>query len=170
MNFPVLVGSLLLLTGTQVSAHIKQEYVLPLRGCGTFCRVETEQLTYPAVMDDGWVKVKVIQRLFLTYKDKNGDWKSRPCSLSRDRCGPPESVVWLFADCAREKFASSSNPDRSNALEKSVFYTEGKLAGIPRHGTVAQNLFAQWVKLCHGKSLEGMELYRREMQKVVDSF
>ena len=161
MNLPVLVGSLLLVTGTQVSAQVKQDHVLPVFGCGTGCRVETEQLTYPETMDDGWTKVKVIERVFTTYRDEKGVWRSRPCSVDEDRCGPPVKEIWFFADCAGEKFVASSNPDRLNALEQDVFHTEGYLAGTPKHGTVSGNLFAKWVKLCHGDSMEGVELRRR---------
>ena len=52
---------LFLLTGVMNPLTVPQEHVLPVFGCGTGCRVETEQLSLPEVMDDGWIKVKVRQ-------------------------------------------------------------------------------------------------------------
>ncbi len=110
MNLPVLVGSLLLLTGTQVSAHIKQDHVLPVFGCGTGCSVETEQLTYPEIMDDGWIRIKVIQRAWIRILMKNGQHKE--ISGAEGGYGP-DAVLWLFADCAGERFGVSATNNRS---------------------------------------------------------
>ncbi len=170
MNFPVLVGSLLSLTGTQVSAQVKQEHVLPVFGCGTSCRVETEQLNYPETMDDGWIRIKVIQRTWINSKDENGVYRTRLCRGVEDRCGPAESEIWLFADCAGEKFATSSNADRSDSWEQDVFYREGDWKGQPKFQTVHGNPFMRWAKLCPAESAEGREYIRQSYQKLFDSF
>ena len=53
---------LFLLLITPAGLTVPQEHVLPVFGCGTGCRVETEQLSLPEEMPDGWIKVKVRQR------------------------------------------------------------------------------------------------------------
>ena len=157
MNFPVLVGSLLLLTGTQVSAQVKQDHVLPVFGCGTTCRVETEQLSYPEIMDDGWIRIKVIQRPRIQILMKDGKYKE----VTGDGNGMgPDAVLWLFADCAGQRFGISRTPNRSDGRDVDVFYREGDAAGEPIHQTVAGNPFMRWAKLCPAESKEGLEWIR----------
>ena len=47
------------------------------------------------------------------------------------RAGPPVQDLWLFADCSGERFATSMNPDRSDAWEQSVFHEEGTGRALP---------------------------------------
>ncbi len=157
MNLPVLVGSLLLLTGTQVSAHIKQDHVLPVFGCGTTCRVETEQLSYPEIMDDGWIRIKVIQRPRIQILMKDGKYKE---VTGDGNAMGPDAVLWLFADCAGERFGISRTPNRSDGRDVDVFYREGDAAGEPIHQTVAGNPFMRWAKLCPAEAKEGLEWIR----------
>ncbi len=157
MNFPVLVGSLLLLTGTQVPLQVKQDHVLPVFGCGTGCSVETEQLTYPEIMDDGWIRIKVIQRAWIRILMKNGQHKE--ISGAEGGYGP-DAVLWLFADCAGERFGISRTPNRSDGRDVDVFYREGDAAGEPIHQTVAGNPFMRWAKLCPAEAKEGLEWIR----------
>ncbi len=167
MNFLVQVGSLLLLTGTQVSAHIKQDHVLPVFGCGTGCRVETEQLSNPEIMDDGWIRVKVIQRVWVSYPNKKGVMRVVLCTEPESRCTPVQKK-WLFADCAGKQFASGSNADRSDASTEDIFYREGPLAGEPKYQSVAGNPFMKWAKLCPVESAEEMDFFKDFPQKFFD--
>ena len=48
--------ALLLITGTLAPIAIPQDSVLPVYGCGASCRIETEQLSLPEQMDDGWIR------------------------------------------------------------------------------------------------------------------
>jgi len=115
-------------------------------------------------MEDGGIRVKVKQSIWISYRDENGVWKYMMCRGIEDRGGPPVKEIWLFTDCAGEKFASNFNSDISNTLEQDVFHREGRLAGRPKHGSAAGNLFKKWVKLCNGESLEGKELIRKGIQ------
>ena len=146
--------SLLLLVAAQ--DPVPQEHVLPVFGCGTSCRVETEQLSPPEKMPDGWLRIKVRQRTWV----QNCDWKSTPVKCvdepASGRAGPPAIDLWLFADCQGERFATSKNPDRSNAWEQDVFYRDGASAGKPKFQTVAGNPFMRWAKLCPAEAEEGM--------------
>ena len=167
MNLPVLLGSLLLLAGTQVSAQVKQDHVLPDSGCGSGCRIETEQLTYPEVMDDGWVRINVIQRVWVSYPDKKGVMRVVLCTEPASRCTPVQNI-WLFADCAGKQFASGSNPDRSDASVEDIFHKEGTLAGEPKYRSVSGNPFMKWAKLCPVESAEEMDFFKDFPQKFFD--
>ena len=148
---------LLLLTTTSVLT-VTQEHVLPVFGCGTGCRVETEQLSLPQRMPDGWLRVKVRQRTWV----QKCDWKTTPIQCvdepASGRAGPPVQELWLFAHCKEERFATSKNPDRINAWEQDVFYREGPSAGEPKFQTVVGNPFMRWAKLCPLEGIKGMKL------------
>ena len=62
---------LFLLLSSPQGLSMPQEHVLPVFGCGTGCRVETEQLSLPERMPDGWLRVKVRQRTWV----QNCDWE-----------------------------------------------------------------------------------------------
>ena len=139
---------------------VPQDHVLPVFGCGTGCRVETEQLSMPERMPDGWLRVRVRQRRWI----QNCDWTSTPVKCvdepASGRAGPPVKELWLFADCKGERFATSNNPDRSDAWEQDVFYREGTSAGEPKFQTVAGNPFMRWAKLCPAEAVEGQQQIR----------
>ena len=147
---------LLLLVTTSTGLNVPQEHVLPVFGCGTGCRVETEQLSLPERMPDGWLRVRVRQRTWV----QNCDWKSMPVKCvdepASGRAGPPVIDLWLFADCAGERFATSKNPYRTDSWEQDVFYRDGYVAGQPKFQTVAGNPFMRWAKLCPAEAEEGM--------------
>ena len=149
---------LLLITPQALSAP--QDHVLPVFGCGTRCRVETEQLSLPERMPDGWLRVKVRQRTWV----QNCDWKTTPVRCvdepASGRAGLPVQELWLFADCKDERFATSKNPHRSDAWEQDVFYREGASAGEPKFQTVAGNPFMRWAKLCPAEAVEGQKQIR----------
>ena len=114
-----LLLSLVLSTPHVIS--VPQDHVLPVFGCGTGCRVETEQLALPERMPDGWWRVKVRQRTWI----QKCDWDTTPLECvdepASGRAGPPVQDLWLFADCKGERFATSKSPDRSDAWEQSVY-------------------------------------------------
>ena len=149
-----------LVLNTPQGLSILQEHVLPVFGCGTGCRVETEQLSLPEQMPDGWLRVKVRQRTWV----QNCDWKSTPVTCfdepASGRAGPPVQDLWLFADCKGERFATSKNPDRTDAWEQDVFYRDGASAGEPKFQTVAGNPFMRWAKLCPAEAEEGLQQIR----------
>ena len=149
-----------LLLSTPQGLSVPQEHVLPVFGCGTGCRVETEQLSLPQRMPDGWLRVKVRQRTWV----QKCDWETTPIQCveapASGRAGPPVQDLWLFADCSGERFATSKNPDRSNAWEQSVFHEEGDWKGTPKFQTYAGNPFARWAKLCPVEAVEGQQQIR----------
>jgi len=146
-----------LVVGAISTQPIPQNSVLPVFGCGTGCRVETEQLSLPEQMHDGWIRVKVKQRTWI----QRCDWDTTPLKCvdepASGRAGPPVQTLWLFADCKGERFAASKNPERTNAWEQDVFYREGPSAGGPKFQTVAGNPFMRWAKLCPAEAEEGMK-------------
>ena len=146
---------------------VPQEHVLAVFGCGTGCRVETEQLSLPQRMPDGWLRVKVRQRTWI----QKCDWSTTPLECfdepSSGRAGPPVQDLWLFADCKGERFATSKNSDRSDAWEQDVFYREGPSAGEPKFQTVAGNPFMRWAKLCPA---EGKRLIQKQQQSLREFF
>ena len=146
---------LLLITGTLAPIAIPQDSVLPVYGCGASCRIETEQLSLPEQMDDGWIRLKVRRRTWIN----RCNWETRECidEPASGRAGPPVADVWLFADCTGERFASSSHADRSDAWEQSVFLEDGS----PRFQTVYGNPFMQWAKLCPSEAVDGLTFIRR---------
>ena len=148
--------SLLLLVAAQ--DPVPQEHVLPVFGCGISCRVETEQLSPPEQMPDGWLRIKVRQRTWV----QNCNWKTKKCvdEPASGRAGPPVQDLWLFADCKGERFATSKNPDRTDAWEQDVFYRDGASAGEPKFQTVAGNPFMRWAKLCPAEAEEGLQQIR----------
>ena len=148
--------SLLLLVAAQ--DPVPQEHVLPVFGCGISCRVETEQLSPPEQMPDGWLRIKVRQRTWV----KNCNWKTKKCvdEPASGRAGPPVQDLWLFADCKGERFATSKNPDRTDAWEQDVFYRDGASAGEPKFQTVAGNPFMRWAKLCPAEAEEEQKQIR----------
>ena len=151
---------LLLLLMTLQGPPVPQDHVLPVFGCGTDCRVETEQLSLPEQMLDGWLRVKVRQRTWV----RNCNWETTPVECvdepASGRAGPPVQDLWLFANCPRERFATSRNRDRSDAWEQDVFYREGPSAGEPKFQTVAGNPFMRWAKLCPAEAVEGQQKIR----------
>ena len=149
------MNALLLVAGALAPIAIPQDSVLPVYGCGTGCRVETEQLSLPEQMDDGWIRLKVRRRTWIN----KCDWETKECidEPASGRAGPPVADVWLFADCKGEQFASSSHADRSDAWEQSVFLEDGS----PRFQTVYGNPFMQWAKLCPSEAVDGLTFIRR---------
>ncbi len=149
-----------LVLSTPQGLSVPQEHVLPVFGCGTGCRVETEQLSLPEQMPDGWLRVKVRQRRWV----QKCDWETSPMKCvdepASGRAGPPVQDLWLFANCSGERFANSKNPDRTNSWEQDVFYREGPSAGEPKFQTVAGNPFMQWAKLCPAEAVEGQQQIR----------
>ena len=149
-----------LLLSTPQGLFVSQEHVLPVFGCGTGCRVETEQLSLPERMPDGWLRVKVRQRTWV----QRCNWKTTPIQCvdepASGRAGPPVQDLWLFADCPGERFATSKNPDRTDSWEQDVFYREGASAGEPKFQTVAGNPFMRWAKLCPAKAVDGQQQIR----------
>jgi len=150
----------LMLVTPSTGPTLPQEHVLPVFGCGTGCRVETEQLSLPERMPDGWLRVKVRQRTWV----QNCDWKSTPVTCvdkpASGRAGPPVQDLWLFADCKGERFATSKNPDRTNSWEQDVFYRKEPSEGEPKFQTVAGNPFMRWAKLCPAEAVEGEQQIR----------
>ena len=161
----MLSSLVLLVLSTATPSSVPQEHVLPVFGCGTGCRVETEQLSRPQRMSDGWWRVKVRQRRWV----QNCDWKSTPVTCvdepASGRAGPPVQDLWLFADCRGERFATSKNPDRSDAWEQDVFYRDGASAGEPKFQTVAGNPFMRWAKLCPAEAEEGNQKIRERFKR-----
>ena len=151
---------LFLLLTTTTSLTMPQEHVLPVFGCGTGCRVETEQLSLPQRMPDGWLRVKVRQRTWV----QECDWKSTPVTCvdepASGRAGPPVQDLWLFANCSEERFATSKYPDRRNSWEQSVFHEKGDFKGTPKFQTYAGNPFMRWAKLCPAEAVEGQQQIR----------
>ena len=149
-----------LVLSTPQGLSVPQEHVLPVFGCGTGCRVETEQLSLPEQMPDGWLRVKVRQRRWV----QKCDWGTSPMKCvdepASGRAGPPVQDLWLFADCKGERFATSKNRDRTNSWEQDVFYREGPSAGEPKFQTVAGNPFMRWAKLCPAEAVEGQQQIR----------
>ena len=149
-----LLLSLVLSTPHVIS--VPQDHVLPVFGCGTGCRVETEQLALPQRMPDGWWRVKVRQSTWI----QRCDWDTTPLEcvdeLWEGRT-PPIKDLWLFADCPGKRFASSRNPDRSDAWEQSVFHEEGDWKGTPKFQTVYAAPFLRWAKLCPAEAVEGKQ-------------
>ena len=157
-----LLLSLVLSTPHVVS--VPQDHVLPVFGCGTGCRVETEQLALPERMPDGWWRVKVRQSTWI----QKCDWKTSHLACvdepASGRAGPPIQERWLFANCPRERFATSKNQDRSNTWEQDVFYREGEFSGYPKYQTVHGNPFMRWVKLCPLESRKEKRLIQKQQQ------
>lgn len=149
-----------LMLGAISPQAVPQEHVLPVFGCGTGCRVETEQLSLPQRMQDGWLRVKVRQRTWI----QRCDWNTTPLECvdepASGRAGPPVQTLWLFADCNGERFATSKNPDRSDAWEQSVYYEEGEWKGTPKYQTVSGNPFMRWAKLCPFEARKGQQQIR----------
>ena len=149
-----LLLSLVLSTPHVIS--VPQDHVLPVFGCGTGCRVETEQLALPERMPDGWWRVKVRQSTWI----QRCDWDTTPLEcvdeLWEGRT-PPIKDLWLFADCPGKRFASSRNPDRSDAWEQSVFHEEGAWKGTPKFQSVYAAPFLRWAKLCPAEAVEGKQ-------------
>ena len=157
---------LLLVAGALAPIAIPQDSVLPVYGCGTGCRVETEQLSLPERMDDGWIRLKVRRRTWIN----RCDWETKECvdEPASGRVGPPVADVWLFADCAGERFATSLLPTRSDAWEQDVFYREGPSAGEPKFQTVHGNPFMQWAKLCPAEAVEGERKIRDGFRRILE--
>ena len=151
----------LLLTSSP-ALPVPQDSVLPVYGCGTSCRVETEQLSLPERMPDGWIRVKVRKRRWVN----TCDWETKQCTdqPASGRAGPAEQDLWLFADCSGARFASSSKADRSAAWEQNVFYEEGEWKGTPKFQTVHGNPFMQWGKLCPAEADEGMHWIQNQFR------
>ena len=139
-------AALVLLLITPLGPAVPQDNVLPVFGCGTGCRVETEQLSLPERMPDGWLRIKVRQRTWV----QNCDWTATPVTCvdepASGRAGPPVQDLWLFADCACERFATSLQPTRSNAWEQDVFY------GIGSFDTMDQHVFIESMTKSRSKS------------------
>jgi len=162
-----LLLSLVLSTPHVIS--VPQDHVLPVFGCGTGCRVETEQLALPERMPDGWWRVKVRQSTWI----QRCDWDTTPLEcvdeLWEGRT-PPIKDLWLFADCPGKRFASSRNPDRSDAWEQSVFHEEGDWKGTPKFQTVYAAPFLRWAKLCPAEAVEGKQQIKDMFRSLRKSF
>ena len=161
---------LLLLVGIPQAVATTQQHVLPVFGCGSGCRVETEQLSLPERMPDGWWRVKVRQRTWV----QKCDWETTPLQCvdepASGRAGVPVQDLWLFAECNRERFAVSQNPQRKDAWEQDVFYREGEFAGYPKYQTVHGNPFMRWAKLCPMEAREGERLIHQQQQSFREFF
>ena len=159
-----------LVLSTPQGLSIPQQHVLPVFGCGTGCRVETEQLSLPEQMPDGWLRVKVRQRTWV----QNCVWETTPLKCvdepASGRAGPPVQDLWLFADCSGARFATSKNPDRSDAWEQDVYYREGEWNGTPKYQTVHGNPFMRWAKLCPLEAKKGERIIKKQQQSFRDFF
>ena len=162
-----LLLSLVLSTPHVIS--VPQDHVLPVFGCGTGCRVETEQLALPERMPDGWWRVKVRQSTWI----QRCDWDTTPLEcvdeLWEGRTSPIKDL-WLFADCPGKRFASSKNPDRSDAWEQSVFHEEGAWKGTPKFQSVYAAPFLRWAKLCPAEAVEGQQQIKDMFRSLRKSF
>ena len=157
--------------GPAVPIHVPQDHVLPVYGCGTGCRVETEQISLPEVMDDGWIRLNVIQKTWINQCDwDNSDLETRHCwdEPASGRGEPPVQRLWLFADCPGGRFATSWNSDRSDSREQHVFHEDGKWKGDPKFQTVYGNPFMRWAKLCPKEAEEGMQYIDQFFQRFSD--
>ena len=103
------------------------------------------------------------------------DYYTKECrdETASGRAGTPVIDLWLFANCAGERFATSKNPDRSDAWEQDVFYREGDVTGQPKFQTVVGNPFMRWAKLCPAEAEEGMrfiqgsfDCFRKALEEV----
>ena len=155
---------LLLFLATTQALAVTQENVLPIFGCGTGCRVETEQLSLPNRMPDGWLKVKVRQRTWIQKCDRETTPMECVDEPASGRAGPPVQDLWLFANCSDERFAVSKNPDRRDAWEQDVFYRKGVFSGYPKYGSVHGNPFMRWAKLCPLEARRGWRLIQKQRQ------
>ena len=121
-------------------------------------------------MPDGWLRVKIRQRIWV----QKCDWKTTQIQCvdapASGRAGRPVVDLWLFADCKGEWFATSDNPDRSDAWEQDVFYGEGDWAGEPKFQTVHGNPFMRWAKLCPAEAVEGQKQIRDIFRGFRDAF
>ena len=107
----ILLGSILDINGLE-PVQIPQDHVVPIIGCGTGCRIETEQTTLPEIMDDGWIRLNVIQETWInrcqwenTHMNTGHCWDEAASGMAE----PPVQHLWLFADCPGERFATSKN-------------------------------------------------------------
>ena len=159
---------LLVLLNVLSSIPVPQEHVLPVFGCGTGCRVETEQLSLPQQMADGWIKVKVRQRIWITKCDWNKTRLKCVDEPASGRAGPPVQDLWLFADCSGGHFSSSLNSDRSQSWGQSVFYEEaGEWNKKPKFGTVHGNPFMRWAKLCPTEGLKDLKICTHRCREIL---
>ena len=114
---------LFLLLITPAGLTVPQEHVLPVFGCGTGCRVETEQLSLPEQMPDGWIKVKVRQRTWIT----RCDWSTTPLECIAEPASGSRSTssgTLVICQLLWEKFATSKTQteamlgNRMSSIEK----------------------------------------------------
>lgn len=113
--------------------------VLSVMGCGTGCRVVTEQLGPPIRMNDGWVKVRVSRTQTMV------DAKNRQLSSWRNHALPSRQTIWLFANCRDNRFGSGFSSDYRNVTVENIYYNSGD----PKSSTAGGNLFEQHTKLCN---------------------
>ena len=101
-----LLLSLVLSTPHVIS--VPQDHVLPVFGCGTGCRVETEQLALPERMPDGWWRVKVRQSTWI----QRCDWDTTHLSASTNygKAGLPLSRT---SGCSLTALESGLPPART---------------------------------------------------------
>ncbi len=156
--------AILLFVSVLFPITVPQDSVLPVYGCGTSCRIETEQLSLPKKMDDGWIRLKVRRRTWIN--KCNHETKKCVDEPASVRTGSSSIDLWLFADCERSLFAVSSHPDRSHTSEQNVFHEDG----TPKFQTVYGNPFVQWAKLCPAEGSDGMRFIYEIFERIRNNF
>jgi hypothetical protein len=116
-----------------------QEAVLPVRGCGTGCRIETVQLSAPSWMSDGWAKV--LERASMFIVDMNG----REEKFFRGQPLPTVEQYWIFAKCNDKWFGTGYKSDGSDAKTDTIYDESGN----PLSYTAAGNVYDRHQKLCN---------------------
>ena len=119
-------------------ASLAQEAVLPVRGCGTGCRIESRQLSEPTWMNDGWAKV--LERTSLYIVDMYG----REEKSFRGQPLPAIEQHWIFAKCNDKWFGTGFKSDGSDAKTESIYDEDGR----PKSYTAAGNVYDRHQKLC----------------------
>ena len=122
--------------------EISQDFVYPLVGCGTGCRIDQKGLSLPEKMKDGWIRVKV-ERTHRFYHSVTGE----PTDFRSTKYGSKEKR-WIFAHCEKELFGDGIKADRSDAVIRNVFWTNQSGKKRPKNSTTDGFTFSNFSKFC----------------------
>ena len=138
--------------------HVKTEeiptdLVYPIVGCGSSCRTNQISISYPEILNNGWIAVKVLRKHYFInhnpfYYDKE---KGEEGYFSRTVIWIPKfRKEWVFANCSEGLYGSGGiNKDMSDSRIRSIFSFDRD--GKKRLNTYRPSgyIFQHWKKLCN---------------------
>ena len=150
----VSLGLVLFLPVNKVKTEkIPTDLVYPSAGCGTSCGTKQISISYPEILNNGWIRVRILKEKY--YKNHNPFFYNKEKGeygyFSRTGIWNPQfNKEWVFANCSAGLYGSGGvNKDMSDSRIRSVYWIDD--SGNKRYNASHAGGFtySNWEKLCN---------------------